>query len=53
MTNSTLTPEQTKTIERMLSERMENTGETRLEAMNNLADCLTGIMNQIVKEKSN
>ena len=53
MTNELLTPEQTKVIEEMVARRMENTGETRLEATNHLADYLEGLMNHIIKSKSN
>ena len=52
-TNTKLTLEQKTAIEEMVTRRMENTGETREEATNLLADCLTDLMNQIIEEKSN
>ena len=52
-TNTKLTLEQKMAIEEMVTRRMENTGETREEATNLLADCLEGLMNHIIKSKVN
>ena len=53
MTNEPLTPELTNALEEMVTGRMENTGETRLEATNHLASYVEGMMKYIIKSKTN